>query len=274
MPSRSSDRPVRSWLFAPGHNPRILARAFDVGADEVLLDLEDGVGPVFKEQARVQVVEVLSQRPSWVRINPAGSPAAELDLEAVGGLAIGIRIPKVESPQDVAWVRERLAGRDVPLTASIESAISVLNASGIAGSAGVESLTFGNMDFATDVGVDPQDLEATSLARSTLVLASRAAGIQSPSDGVYANFKDESGLRAVCVAVRRLGFWGKSAIHPSQVPVINDAFSPTAAELEWAQRVVTAYRASGGAAARVGDEMIDVPVYERALRLIRLGAQA
>jgi citrate lyase subunit beta/citryl-CoA lyase len=269
VPSPSSDRPVRSWLFAPGHNPRILAKAFEVGADEVLLDLEDGVGPDLKEQARRQVVEVISTRPAWVRINPARSAAAELDLQAVGGLATGLRIPKVESPEDISWVRERLAGRPIPLTASVESALGLLNALAVAGSAGVQSLTFGNMDFAADIGADSQDLEAMSLARSTLVLVSRAAGIQAPSDGVFANFKDDAGLRAACLVARRLGFGGKSAIHPNQVPIINEIFSPTPAELEWAQRVVSAYRASGGTATRVGDEMIDVPVYERALRLLR-----
>ena len=269
VPSRSSSRLIRSWLFAPGHNQRILAKAFEVGADEVLLDLEDGVGPEFKEQARRQVVDVLSDRPAWVRINPAGSPAAELDLEAVGGLAEGIRVPKVESPAEVSWVRERLAGRDIGITASVESAVGVLSASAIASTAGVTSLTFGNVDFAADIGVDPHDLDATAHARSVIVLASRAAGIQPPSDGVFTNFKDGKGLRAACAAARRLGFMGKSAIHPDQVPLINEAFSPTPAELEWARRVVTAYRASRGAVTRVGEEMVDVPVYERAMRLLQ-----
>ena len=265
----SSRQLVRSWLFAPGHNERILGKVFDAGADAVLLDLEDGVGPEFKEQARRQVVEVLSNHPAWVRINQPGSPAAELDMVAIGGLAAGIRIPKTDSPAHVAWVRERLSGLAVPLTASIESALGALDARAIASQPGVVSLAFGNVDFGADIGVDPSDLTATAYARSILVLASRAAGIQPPSDGVYTRYSDDDGLREACLAARRLGFAGKSAIHPRQVALINECFSPSPAELEWAQGVVAAYEASRGAATGIGDgEMVDVPVYERALRLL------
>ena len=275
MLTPSSDPAPRSWLFAPGHNRRILEKSFEAGADEVLLDLEDGVGPELKDIARSQVVSVLRTRPAWVRINKPHSREAELDLEAMAGLATGIRVPKVDSAGDVAWVRERLGGRPLPITASIESALGVLNSLAIASSPGVISLAFGNVDFGADLGIDPSDVVATAHARSQLVLASRAAGIQGPSDGVFTLFTDDCGLRAACVEARRLGFVGKSAIHPRQVAVINQAFSPTIAELEWARAVVTAYQASGGAATRVGTgEMVDVPVYERALRLLRSAAHS
>ncbi len=260
---------LRSWLFAPGHNERILSKAFEVGADVVLLDLEDGVGPTFKDAARKQVVEVLASQPAWVRINRPGSPDAERDLEAVAALALGIRIPKVEREWDVAWVRQRLAGRNIPLTASIESAVGVVNATAIARAQGVTSLSFGNIDFGADVGIDASDPTATLLARSLLVLASRAAGIHAPSDGVFPRFSDDAGLREACAAARRLGFAGKSAIHPRQVPIINEAFTPTPEEVEWARKVVAAYEASEGTATKVGDgEMVDVPVYERAMRIL------
>ncbi len=235
----------------------MLARVFDAGADEVLLDLEDGVGPSFKEQAR------LGWRTSCV--SPPGSASTRRGARSpsttwrvIGGLATGIRVPKVEGPEDVAWVRERLAGRDVPITASIESAVGVLNAAAIAASPGVASLTFGNVDFGADIGVHPGDLDATAHARSVLGLASRAAGISPPSDGDFTRFDDDDGLRRACGAARRLGFAGKSAIHPRQVAIINEAFSPTDAEIQWARPVVPAFEKAQGAATSAGAEMIDV----------------
>jgi len=108
-----------------------------------------------------------------------------------------------------------------------------------------------------------------------MVLASRAAGIEAPSDGVYTRYQDDEGLLADAQRARRLGFFGKSCIHPRQVPVVNAAFSATPAELEWARSVVDAYTRSGGAATRLeGGEMVDVPVYERARRLLLLGGAA
>src|SRR5215472_2279852 len=220
---------VRSWLFGPGHSERILARVFDAGADEVLLDLEDAVPPDQKARARALVAEALASRPAWVRVNRPGTDLCAADVEAVGGLARGLRLPKVESAADVAWVRERLGGRDTPLTPAIESAPGVLRAAEIA----------------------------------------RAAGIEPPSDGVWVRYRDLDGLREEARRARRLGFFGKSAIHPTQVPVINEVFSPTADELAWARRVLAAFEASGGAATRLDDgEMIDVPVAERARRVL------
>jgi citrate lyase subunit beta/citryl-CoA lyase len=260
---------VRSWLFAPGHSERILARVFDAGADEALLDLEDAVPPHLKARARALVAEALASHPAWVRVNRPRTDLCAADVAAVGGLARGLRLPKVESPEDVAWVRERLDGRDVPLTAAIESAPGVLAAREIAAAPGVASLAFGNVDFGLELHVDPADDLATLHARSHLVLASRAAGIEPPSDGVWVRFRDLDGLRAEAVRARRLGFFGKSAIHPGQVAVINEVFTPAPEELRWARRVLAAFEASGGAATRLDDgEMIDVPVAERARWLL------
>jgi len=265
---------VRSWLFGPGHSERILARVFDAGADEALLDLEDAVPPDLKARARGLVAEALASRPAWVRVNPPGTELCAADLAAVGGLARGLRLPKVESAADVAWVRERLHGRDVPLTAAIESAAALLRAVEIASAPGVVHLAFGNVDFGLELGVDPTDDQATRYARSHLVVASRAAGVEPPSDGVWPRYRDLEGLRGEAALARRLGFFGKSAIHPSQVPVINEAFTPTAEELDWARRVIAAFDASGGAATRLDDgEMIDVPVAERARRLLELAGR-
>ena len=187
---------VRSWLFAPGHSERILARVFDAGADEALIDLEDAVPP--DQKARARALEI------------ASAP-------------------------------------------------------------GVVNLAFGNVDFGLELNVDPSDDQATLYARSHLVVASRAAGIEPPSDGVWVRYRDLDGLRGAALRARRLGFFGKSAIHPSQVAIINEVFAPTPEELDWARRVVAAFEASGGAATRLdGGEMIDVPVAERARRLLAL----
>jgi citrate lyase subunit beta/citryl-CoA lyase len=264
---------VRSWLFGPGHSERILARVFDAGADEALLDLEDAVPPDRKRHARELVAEALASHPAWVRVNRPGTELCAADLSAVGGLARGLRLPKVESAADVAWVRERLGGHDLPLTATIESAPGVLAAREIAAAPGVTSLAFGNVDFGLELHVDPADDLATLHARSHLVLASRAAGIEPPSDGVWVRYRDLDGLRDEARRARRIGFFGKSAIHPGQVPVINEVFSPTERELAWARRVLAAFEASGGAATRLDDgEMVDVPVAERARRIQRLAA--
>jgi citrate lyase subunit beta/citryl-CoA lyase len=264
---------ARSWLFAPGHSERLLAKVFDAGADEVLLDLEDGVGPEFKDRARSLVSEALGSRPAWVRINAPRTEAAEADLKAVAAQAKGIRIPKVESATDVDWVRKRLDGRDIPLSASIESARGVLGCLDIAAAPGVVALAFGNVDFAADMAIASDAWEGALFARSQLVLVSRAAGIDAPSDGVYTHFEDDEGLRAEALRVRAIGFSGKSAIHPRQVPIINEVFSPSAAELTWATEVVQAYEASQGAATRTASgEMVDVPVFERARRILSLAA--
>lgn len=257
---------VRSWLFAPGHNDRILGRAFGVDADAVLLDLEDSVPVEQKLKARDRVREVLASHPeAWVRINRPGGPLAEADLAVVGGRCAGVRIPKVASAADIEWVAERLAG--VPFTATVENALGVTNAFEIATHPRTRDLVFGAADLALDLGIEA-GWEQTLFARSTLVIASRAAGKGPPIDGAHGQVDDLDGLRHAAEAARRLGYFGKSALHPRQVAVINEVFKPTAAELEWAHRVVDAFERAGGAATRLEDgEFVDVPIAERA-RLI------
>jgi citrate lyase subunit beta/citryl-CoA lyase len=258
---------VRSWLFTPGHSERMLARAFDAGADAVLLDLEDAVPPDLKARARDQVAELLGSHPeAWVRINGPHTELAVADLAAVSGRCAGIRIPKVESTADVEWVAERTAG--TVLTCSVESALGVVNAFEIASSARTRDLTFGNVDMALDLGI-AGGWEETLYARSALVVASRAAGKPPPIDGVHVQLDDPEGLRTAAEAARRLGFFGKSAIHPSQVPIINEVFQPTDEEVRWATRVLEAFERSGGAATRLEDGgFVDIPVAERARRIL------
>jgi citrate lyase subunit beta / citryl-CoA lyase len=258
---------VRSWLYGPGHNGRILAKVFEAGADAVLLDLEDAVPQELKRRAREQVVEVLASHPeAWVRINQPRRPEAEADLRAVAGRCAGIRLPKTESAADVAWVAERAPGS--PLTCTIESALGLVRAFEIASYPQTRGLAYGGADLALDLGL-AGGWEETLYARSALVAASRAARRSAPIDGVYPRLDDFEGLREAAAAAKRLGYFGKAALHPRQVPVINEVFSPTGEELDWARRVVDAFERAGGAATRLEDgEFVDLPIAERARRIL------
>jgi citrate lyase subunit beta/citryl-CoA lyase len=258
----------RSYLFAPGHNEKLLRRVFEAGADVVMLDLEDAVPPHAKRQARAMVAEVLVDREAWVRINAVGTELAAADLEAVAGFVAGIRIPKVESPADVEWVRERAP--DTPLICAIETARGLMAAPEIATLPGVRHLSLGGVDLRRDLGAADGNLQ-TLYARSHLVVVSRAAGLDPPIDSVYARLDDDEGLREQAEFARSLGFFGKSAIHPRQLPVLHAVFTPSSDELDWAQTVLDAFDAAGGEAVKLADgEFVDLPVAERARRLLEV----
>jgi citrate lyase subunit beta/citryl-CoA lyase len=257
---------ARSYLYVPGHREELVAGAFDRGADVVVLDLEDGVPEADKDRARALVAKAVVGREAIVRVNRAGTALCAADLAAVAGVAAGLRLPKVESAGDVAWARDRAPG--VPLDCTIESALGVLRVLEIATAPGVTHLSFGAADLATDLGV-ADNVVPLFHARSQVVLASRAAGLGGPSDGVYAQLADLEGLRRAATHARRLGFEAKSAIHPSQVAVINEIFRPTPAEVEWARRVVAAFDAASGNPLRLDDgEFVDLPIAERARRVL------
>ena len=262
------DQP-RSWLFAPGHDEKLLGKVFEVGADAVLLDLEDAVPATKKDRARVLVAEVAASQRCWVRVNRARTRECERDLAAVAGRVAGLRLPKVESAAEVAWVAERAPG--IHLDCTVESARGVLMAFEIASAPACTLLSFGALDLATDLGSSAGEQEML-YARSHLVIAARSAGKPRPSDGVHPQLDDDEGLRKEAEAARRIGFFGKSAIHPRQVPIINEVFTPTPAELAWARQVMSAFEQSGGAATKTaGGEFVDRPVAERAAQLLREG---
>ena len=228
----------RSYLFAPGHNEKLLTKVFDAGADAVMLDLEDAVPIDHKDTARRLVAEVLVDHPAWVRVNAAGTDLCAADLEAVGAVAHGIRIPKTESPNDVRWVAERAPGK--PIICAIESARGVLAAYDIARVPGVRHLAMGGVDLQRDLSAGNGNLQ-TLYVRSQLVVASRAAGIERPIDSVYPQLDDETGLREQAQFALSLGFFGKSAIHPRQLTVLHEVFTPNDEEIAWAQEVVAAF---------------------------------
>jgi citrate lyase subunit beta/citryl-CoA lyase len=258
----------RSYLFAPGHNPKLVGKVFDAGADAVMLDLEDAVPEAAKPTARMLAAEALAEREGWVRVNAVGTATCEADLDAVSGVAAGIRIPKVESAEDVQWVADRAPG--VPLICAIESARGVLAAAEIATVSGVRHLSVGGVDLRRDLNAAGGTLP-TLYARSHLVVVSRAADLAPPIDSVYPHLEDEAGLREETELARSLGFFGKSAIHPRQLTTLHGAFTPTGEEVDWAHEVLDAFDGAGGEALQLpSGEFVDVPVAERARRLLEL----
>jgi citrate lyase subunit beta / citryl-CoA lyase len=210
--------------------------------------LEDAVPPGSKSIALSMVAEVLVDRAAWVRVNAARSAECAADLDAVGGRAAGIRIPKVESARDVEWVAERCPG--TPLICAIESARGVLAAQEIASASGVRHLSMGGVDLQRDLNAGIGNLD-TLYVRSHLVVCSRAAGLDPPIDSVYPHIDDDAGLRDQAQFARDTGFFGKSAIHPRQLAVLHEVFTPSSQEVAWAHKVVAAFEDAQGAALRL-----------------------
>ncbi len=167
-----------------------------------------------------------------MRINAPGTELAEADLDAVGESAHGIRIPKVETPDDIRWVTERAPGK--PLICAIETAKGVANAFAIAEHPAVTHIALGGIDLRKDLGTGNGDAPL-QYVRSHLVVTARAVGIAPPIDSVYPHLDDPDGLIRQATHNRELGLFGKSAIHPAQLPAIQAAFSPRQDDIDWAQ---------------------------------------
>lgn len=238
---------VATWLYVPA--PRIqdrLAKAV-AAADAVVIDLEDATHPSERPAARAQLAGLAAQPvPVAVRVNQVDSDDFAADVAAVGpllaaGIVRELRLPKVESPEDVAAALA-VTGRfaQAPhLACQLESARGLRFAHEIAASPGVCALMLGEADLRADLGLPRGEGADVGLllARLTVVQAARAAGLPSPSGSVFANVKDVAGLSASCLDLRRLGFHGRSVIHPAQVQTVREVFAPTAEELAWATAV-------------------------------------
>lgn len=270
---------LRSLLFAPGSNPRIMQKACDSGADAVIFDLEDAVAVAEKAAARDRVAAELRRGRSacrrYVRINPWNTEWGRDDLAAaLASGADGIMLPKAEDPEVVEAVAVLLPeGVDfIPL---VETARGVLQSAAIAScSKTISRLAFGAIDFTLDVGGRySKDGRELLYARSHLVLVSRAADILPPVDTVYPDLEDLGSLENELAQVKDLGMFGKLAIHPLQLPGIHRAFTPSAAELDAAREIVSAFteaEAQGAAALRIGAKFIDYPVFLKAQRILAL----
>ena len=257
----------RSYLFVPGDRTERIGKARASGADAVIVDLEDAVAPANKVAARDAVAGALdAAAPVVLRVNGADTAwfADDARLAVHPGVA-AVMLPKAAAAEAVAALRSASGGK--PVLALIESAAGMANVAALAATAGVARLVFGSIDFQLDLDIADDD-QALLAFRSQLVLASRVANLPAPVDGVTPSFDDEARIEAEARRARSLGFGAKLCIHPKQVAIVNGAFSPSAAELAWAQRVVDAAAAADGAAVAVDGRMVDAPVLARARRLL------
>ncbi len=291
---------LRSWMFVPGDRQPMIDKSLALSVDAVMMDIEDGVAPAGKDNARRQIAVSLDQVAArmkaenspahtparYVRINAVGHQRMHADLGAVVRPALeGLVLPKVETPEQVKIV-EQILDRSEPevgipagsvrLLVAIESPRGLFNAFAIAAaSPRVIGLIFGAEDFSRELSLPlRREGEARDLlyARSAIVMAAAAAHIQ-PVDAVWTDLKDMEGLRRYALQSRRLGFSGMSLIHPSQVDDVNAAFTPSAEEIDYASPVLQAFdegRTRGEGAVAFGGQLLDYPIVERARQTLAL----
>jgi citrate lyase subunit beta/citryl-CoA lyase len=267
----------RSVLFAPGDQPDKLEKAARSDADVAVFDLEDAVAPDRKSEARTAVREALATVEATaelcLRVNPVGEGMSrDLGVVLEGGAPDSVMLPKVDAASAVETLVGTLAERDatVPVLALVESAAGVLHAEAIAAVDATDALLFGAEDLAGDIGAIRSDGGTeVAHARQHTLLAARAAGIDA-IDTHFPAYEDSEGLREAARTARRLGYDGKMAIHPAQVPIVNEAFTPDDDEVEWARRILSAREDAderGTGVFVVDGEMIDAPQVRQAERI-------
>jgi citrate lyase subunit beta / citryl-CoA lyase len=298
-------RARRTCHAVPGSSERFLAKAAQLPADEVFLDLEDAVAPNEKDRARELVIAALEQQrfqaPTVVvRVNGTDTPHYYKDLvqvvEQAGDRIDAIMLPKVRTPGDVEMTDKLLTQielatglepKSIGIESQIEDATGLINCEAIAtASPRMETLIFGPGDYSAAIGIPittiggaPEGYPGDHLnyVYSKLVVAARAAGIQA-IDGPYGDLGDADGLRERALLARALGYDGKWTIHPSQIPVVNEIFTPTDDELERAEALLVAYtqatQGEGRGAALFGGEMVDEASRKMAERVVRSGRAA
>lgn len=280
---------MRSMLFVPADSERKLAKAADLGADALAFDLEDAVLPARKAVARQMLADYLrgycGAGEAWVRVNDLASGELLKDLAAVVPLAPrGIVLPKIRGPEDLTAVEGYLdmaeamaglaAGSIGILAVCTETPAAVLRMGEIVqrGAGRLQGMAWGGEDLSAALGAgDPRAADGRwrplyQHARTQCLLACHALGIEA-IDTVYVDFRNPDGCRASTLESRHDGFTGRIAIHPDQVPIINAAFTPTAKEIAFAQRVVAAFEGGAGAVS-IDGKMFDIPHLKSAQRLL------
>lgn len=263
---------ARTFLFVPADRPDRFEKASTSGADVVVLDLEDAVAAGSRGEARANVRAWLDAgHRAVVRINAHGTPDHEKDIAAIAGYKLGAMLAKTDSPLAVAAAHSAL-GVEVPIIALVESALGILAAPTIAAVPGVIRLAFGSIDYAAELGIDPDLRESLLFAQGTLVVASAAAGISPPIDGITTDFTSAETVMKDATHGRRLGFSGKLCIHPNQIEAVHASYSPSAAEVVWAQEILAV--STNGAATQLSGSMVDAPVVARARRTLAASSRA
>jgi citrate lyase beta subunit len=296
-------RVSRSILAVPASNPKMAGTALASAADAVFLDLEDAVVPDEKPHARKGVIHALKEldwqgRSTLYRVNPLDTPYFYRDLieviEGAGDRLDGVLIPKTQRPEDLHVAATLLLQLELAtglepgkmkLEAQIESAGGLANIDGIAGATErLGALHFGPGDFAASLRMPYRSIGTMDewdeaypghrfhYAMHRIVVAARAAGLRA-IDGPLADYRDEEGLRKSCLLARSLGFEGKWCIHPAQIEVVNEVFSPTEKEVEWAEKVMAAYEeasAVGTGAISVDGQMVDAASIRMARNTLEL----
>lgn len=274
-----------TWLYAPAIRPELMEKSLDAGADAVIYDLEDAVVADRKLEARELVIRQLNKlaasdrggRPAvLVRVNALASEYGEDDIAAISGhpAVKGVRLPKVDDPSDVVRAGELLGGASAPaLYPLLESALAIERAFDIANAhPAIGGLVIGEQDLRAELGLHTE--EAFAWIRSRVVVAARAAGLPAPPMNVYPRVSDLAGLEASCRTGRYMGFFGRSALHPRQIPVIRQAFTPTPDEVEAAQKVVeaaaSASREGSGAFVLPNGRFVDEPIVTAAHQTVAL----
>jgi citrate lyase subunit beta/citryl-CoA lyase len=283
---------ARSLLFVPGDSDRKIAKSADIDADIIIFDLEDSVAPEHKSAARERIREALTSANErrvpqrWVRINPLQTPEAMADLVVIlHGQPDGIVLPKVRSPEDVVQLARHLEEfeqrhglpvcdiRILPIATETPEALFTLGGYGRCGER-LYGLTWGAEDLSAAVGAtankeaDGAWTQPYQLVRSLCLFGASAAAVPA-FDTLHADFRDSAGLRAACQQARRDGFEGKLAIHPDQVSIINECFTPSAEELAHARRVVDLFAHNPGVAALAVDgRMLDLPHLRQAQKIL------
>jgi len=282
-PGAAPPAPPLTLLYAPADRPDRVAKALASGADTVLVDLEDAVAPAAKDAARDHLAGLLDDVDAGtgpavqVRVNHPSTPWHAPDVAALAALplAVGARVPKVETAAEVRDLAAALPGRALHLL--LESALGVERAFELAtASPQVASVGLGEADLRSDLRVD--DDAGLTWARARVVVAARAARLPAPAMSAYTHVRDLDGLAASCRAGRALGFCGRTAIHPAQLPTIREAFAPTAPEVARAQEVVRsvagAADAGSGTVVLPDGTFLDVAMVERARWTLALAERA
>ena len=262
-----------SFLFVPGNRPDRFQKALDSGASRVILDLEDSIPDSDKAQAQTNVTAALHRglsAPVFIRINGVGSTWLDADLGAIHdagtarpGCIAGVVIPKLESVAAVDRIRS-VVRADLELIGLVESAVGVRELGELARS-GVSRLGVGAIDLSVDLGAEVNSPLLQSVY-TDVVIGSRACGIDAPLGSPPLTLDDPAGIEAEARRLSAMGIGGQLCIHPKQVPPIHRGFAPTQEQIAWARRV----QASIGGAVQVDGQMVDLPVRNRAARIIEL----